>query len=92
MDNIIHVRELIEELEQFPDDCPIMIAVIKYPGEFAIRTTQEGELRWDLGTDVEVNPLEEGEISLHEGQVWLQVELEEYDTERALLNGAKPEV
>lgn len=90
VEGILTVSELIEELQELPGDARVMIAVVKYPGEFCLKATPDGEWRWDLGSDVEVKPLEEGEISVHDGQVWIQVELEEYNAERAMLNGATP--
>lgn len=89
MNGILTVAELIEELQEHPPDALVMMAVVKYPGEFALRATPEGEWRWDLGTDVEVSPLEHDEITQVDGQVWLTVELAEFNEERAMLNGSQ---
>lgn len=89
MQGILTVAELIQELEAFPPDALVMVPVVKYPGEFAIRATPEGEQRWDLGTDVEVVPLEREDVLMQDGQCWLTVELTEYNEERAMLNGSQ---
>ena len=88
MENIYTVGELIEDLGNYPADQPVMMVVVKYPGEFTIKPDLDGNPRWDNGTDVEVHPLEHGEITEKDGQVWLTVELHEYNEERAMLNGA----
>jgi hypothetical protein len=82
MDGIMTVREVIEELSGRNPDAPVMIAVIKYPDEFAIRF-KDGVPSWADSTDVECIPLETGEITTtHEGVVMMAVELEEYDAVR----------
>ena len=89
MEGTMTVAELRAALTEFEDDAVVMMAVIKYPGEFAMRLTNTGEWRWDQGTDVEVQPLDPDEIRMLDGgQCWLVVELEEYNIERAMLNGA----
>jgi hypothetical protein len=88
MEHIMRVADLRKELEDLPDDAPVMIAVVKYPNEFALKATPEGKWRWDLSTDVEVHPLEHEEVTLVDGQVLLTVELEEYDEARAQLDAA----
>lgn len=89
MQGMMTVSQLIDELNSFPPDALVMVPVVKYPGEFAIRHTSGGEPRWDLGTDVEVVPLEQGDITQVDGQCWLTVELAEFNEERALLNGSQ---
>lgn len=86
--DIYTVAQLIDELGDFPPDALVMLAVVKYPGEFSMRADDEGTLRWDLGTDVEVVPFELGDLTLTQGQAWITVELAEYNIDRALLNGA----
>lgn len=88
MEGITTVSELIEVLHTFPPEAIVMVPVVKYPGEFACRETPEG-WRWDLGTDVEVIPLEQDDVVLMDGQCWLTVELQEYNEERATLNGSQ---
>ena len=82
MENVMTVREVIRELEDLPPDAPVMITVVKYPAEFAVRDTDEGG-RWDLGTDVECHPLEDGEITLQQGLVYFTTELTDYEEARA---------
>jgi hypothetical protein len=89
MQGTMTVAELIDELSTMPQDAVVMIPVIKYPGEFALKATPDGEWRWDLGTDVEVVPLERDDITQVDGQCWLAVELTEYNEERAMLNGSQ---
>lgn len=87
MEGTITVAQLIEELGNLPPEAIVMIPVVKYPGEFTMRHTEQG-WRWDLGTDVEVVPLDLDDITLVDGQCWLTVELMEYNEERATLNGS----
>jgi len=82
MDDIMTVAELMAELSELPPDAPVMITVVKYPGEFALRDTDDGA-RWDLGTDVECHPLERGEVTLQQGLVYLTTELNDYSEVRA---------
>lgn len=81
MEDVMTVRQLIEELAELPPDAPVMMTVVKYPAEFEVRATPEGG-RWDLGTDVECHPLEHGEVTLQDGLVYLTVELTDYDEAR----------
>lgn len=82
MDGIMTVREVIEDLTGRDPDAPVMIAVIKYPDEFAIRF-KDGIPTWADSSDVECVPLETGEITTtHEGVVMIAVELAEYDARR----------
>lgn len=82
MDGIMTVREVIEDLTGRDPDAPVMIAVIKYPDEFAIRF-KDGVPTWADSSDVECVPLETGEITTtHEGVVMIAVELAEYDAKR----------
>ena len=82
MDGIMTVREVIEDLTGRDPDAPVMIAVIKYPDEFAIRF-KDGIPTWTDSSDVECVPLETGEITTtHEGVVMIAVELAEYDAKR----------
>jgi hypothetical protein len=87
MDEILTVSQLIEQLQQFPGDALVMTVVVKYPGEFTLKPDMDGNMRWDSGSDVEVQPLEEEPI-MYDGQVWIVTELDEYNPERAMLNGA----
>lgn len=90
MQGTMTVAELRAALTEFADDAPVMIGVVKYPGEFAFRkSAATGEWRWDTGTDTEIIPLEADEIRSQDGgQCWLVVELDEYNAERAMLNEA----
>lgn len=82
MDDIMTVSQLIEELRELPQDAAVMIAVVKYPNEFTLRTSPDGAASWDLGTDVECHPLELGEVTLQQGLVYMTVELTDYDEAR----------
>lgn len=86
MDGIMTCRDLINELLQLPDEAPVMIAVVKYPEEFAIRV-KDGEWSWDESTDVECLPLDSDEISVQHGMIYLVVELEDYDEQRHIAGG-----
>ena len=89
MDNIITAGELRTLLEDFPPETKVMIPVVKYPGEFGIEwDAHTDEWRWDLGSDVEVVPLEAEDILHKDGQCWLVIELTDYSEERAQLNGS----
>lgn len=82
MDGIMTVREVIEDLAGRDPDAPVMIAVIKYPEEFAIRF-KDGVATWSDSSDVECVALETGEITTtHEGVVMIAVELADYDVRR----------
>lgn len=85
MDDILTVAELIEELKQLPPEARVFLTVVKYPEEFGLKPTVEGEYRWDLGSDVECIPLERGEITLHDGLVYLTAELADYNEARRSL-------
>lgn len=88
MDDIMTCRELIQALLELPPDAPVMIAVIKYPEEFALRVDVEGELSWMDSTDVEVVPLERDEVTLQRGNcVTIAVELADYDAQRHFAGG-----
>ena len=82
MDDVMTVRQLMEELSDLPPDAPVMMTVVKYPNEFQIRSGPDGVGRWDTGTDVECHPLEHGEVTLQDGLVYLTVELTDYDEAR----------
>ena len=51
MDGIMTTSDLIEALQELPPDAHVMVAVVKYPEEFAVRI-REGEARWADHTDV----------------------------------------
>lgn len=88
MQGILTVGEMIDQLTEFPSDTPVMVAVIKYPEEFAIRL-KEGEVTWADHTDVECQPLsdEAGEITLVNGTLMIAVELTDYDEQRHYAGG-----
>jgi len=86
MDGIITASELITELERMPPDMPVMIAVIKYPEEFQIEV-KDGEASWMDHDDVEVQPLEDGEVTMQDGFVCISVELNDYDAQRHFAGG-----
>lgn len=82
MDEIMTVRQVIEELQGRDPDAPVMVAVIKYPEEFSIRF-KDGIPTWSESSDVECIPLEVGEITTtHDGVVMMAVELADYDAQR----------
>lgn len=76
------VGTLRAELLDFPDDLPVVVAVVKYPGEFGVRPDWQGNACWHNGDDVETCALEVGELHQIEGLLYLTVELEEFDAER----------
>jgi len=86
MEGIMRVGELIEELLEHDVDAPVMIAVVKYPAEFALRH-KGGEWSWMDSTDVECHPLEHGEITVQRGAIVLAVELNDYDAQRHFAGG-----
>lgn len=78
MNDVIRVQDLIHELEKLPMSAPVMVNVVKYPGEFQI------DERWDISSYVESCPLEVDEtIAEREGIVYLCVELTDFSQERA---------
>lgn len=86
MTDIYTVDQLQKELANMPRDAPVMLCVIKYPGEFALRLDRStGDVAWDDSDDVEVRPLEHGEVTLQRGMVYLAVELDDFNPERAML-------
>lgn len=76
------VGTLRVELADMPDDLPVVVAVVKYPGEFGVRPDSQGHACWHNGDDVETCPLEVGELFQIDGLLYLTVELEEFDVER----------
>jgi len=86
MDGIMTTSDLIEALRELPPDAPVMVAVVKYPEEFAVRI-REGEANWADHTDVECQPLEAGEITMINGVVHIAVELTDYDAQRHFAGG-----
>ena len=88
MDGILTVADMIEVMQGFEPTAPVMVAVIKYPEEFAIRV-RDGEASWADHTDVECQPLsdEEGDITLINGTVMISVELTDYDAQRHFAGG-----
>lgn len=90
MDDIMTVRDLIAELEQRDPDLPVMIAVVKYPEEFNWKESKvDGTMTWMDSTDVEVHPLEHGEVTMQENpnMLVLAVELMDYDAQRHFAGG-----
>lgn len=79
MNDVMTVSTLREQLDKFPDDAPVMICVVKYPDRFALKQGADGYWRWDLGDDVEVLPLEDGDMSFLDGALTLNVELADYN-------------
>lgn len=86
MDGVMTVRELQEELGNFPPEATVMVAVVKYPEEFKLRF-KDGKYSWTDSTDVECHPLEHGEITQQDGLVILAVELTDYDRLRHFAGG-----
>lgn len=86
MDGIMTTADLIEELKKQPPTQPVMIAVVKYPEEFALRHKDDG-WSWLDSTDVEVQPLEHGEVTTQNGFTTIAVELMDYDAQRHFAGG-----
>lgn len=87
MEGILTVGELRQQLADLDNDAaPVMIAVVKYPEEFHLRL-RDGEVSWTDSTDVEVHPLEEGELHLITGILHLTTELADYDEQRHFAGG-----
>ena len=86
MEGIMTTADLIKDLQRMPQDAPVMVAVIKYPEEFAIRL-RDGEMSWTDSTDVEMQPLEHGEVTMQRGCVTIAVELMDYDQQRHFAGG-----
>lgn len=86
MEDILTTRQLIEALEDQPLDAPVMIAVVKYPEEFAVHI-KEGKASWTDHSDVECLPVEAGEITVVDGVVMITVELTDYDAQRHFAGG-----
>lgn len=80
MTDIMTNRDLINALLELPLDAKVMIAVVKYPEEFALRVNlEEKTASWLNSTDVECHPLEFDEVTLQDGMIHIAVELEDYD-------------
>ena len=77
MEGIMTVRDLIEDLADRDLDQPVMVAVIKYPEEFAIQF-RNGEARWTDHDDVECVPVGFDDIQSINGIVHISVELADY--------------
>lgn len=75
MHDVLRVQDLIRELEALPLDAPVMVAVVKYPDQFELKSD------WDLSSAVEVCPLETGEVLDMRGMVLLTVELTDFQEE-----------
>lgn len=86
MNGILTTKELIEELKRMPEDAPVVIAVVKYPEEFAIRF-KDDSMSWTDSTDVECVALEQGEVTLQRGCTTIAVELMDYDAQRHFAGG-----
>lgn len=86
MDGIMTVADLIAELQEYPAEAPVMVAVIKYPEEFKVQI-KDGSASWSNHTDVECQPLEHEEITMIDGVVHLAVELTDYDAQRHFAGG-----
>lgn len=87
MQGIMTVGDLIDELGSLPREAPVMIAVIKYPAEFALRSRNGEAWTWTDSTDVECHPLEQGEITMNDGIIHIAVELNDYDEQRHFAGG-----
>lgn len=73
---IMTVAQLIDQLTEYDGDTPVMIAVVKNPGE-----VDNKPIRWDWDSDtaVEVVPLSPDDVTMQHGtMVYLTVELAEY--------------
>ena len=87
MEGILTVGDLRRELDRFPDDMPVQVAVVKYPEEFALRGGVDTELSWTDSTDVELVMVEAEEITQQGACVTIAVELMEYDAMRHFAGG-----
>ena len=87
MEGLMTVSDLIERLGEVDPNCPVFIAVVKYPGEFKIEF-KNGEPRWADHDDVECQPLTHDDvIEMTDGIVYLAAELDEFNADRWMLNG-----
>lgn len=87
MEGIMTVGDLIDDLSTRDMASPVMIAVVKYPEEFAIRF-KDGVPCWADSSDVECVALESGEVTTTpDGLVMIAVELTEYDAQRHFAGG-----
>lgn len=91
MEGIVTLGDFIAELTDIASSqdawgAPVMIAVIKYPEEFAVRI-KDGKASWADNSDTEVQPYESGEITLVDGSVMIAVELTDYDAQRHFAGG-----
>lgn len=86
MDQILRVQDLITELEKLPMGAPVMIAVVKYPDQFELKVSSDGEATWDHNEAVEVVPLETGEIHRHGDLIYITAELTDYAEEANALS------
>lgn len=82
MEDIIRVKELRERLKDLPDNAPVMIAVTKDPTNAEFGWGED----WDIQAAVEVVPLEREEVAVHNGMLYLQVELTDTDEELREIN------
>lgn len=89
LDNdIMKVGDLIAQLLEYDANLPVMIAVVKYPEEFALRkNAHTGEVSWMDSTDVECIPLEHGEVTNQDDIITIAVELMDYDEQRHIAGG-----
>jgi hypothetical protein len=91
MEGIVTVGELIAELQKQPQDAPVMIAVIKYPEEFAVRfkPNDDGDLEanWADSPDIELVPYEADDITMQRGVCTIAVELTDYSLQRHYAGG-----
>lgn len=86
MTGVMTTLDLVRELLTMPLDSPVMIAIVKYPEEFAIRI-KDGHATWADSTDVECHPLETGEVTMVDGMTMITVELTDYDAQRHFAGG-----
>ena len=87
MQDIMTVKDLIEDLSQRDPNAPVMVAVIKYPGEFAVQFKEDGPT-WVERSDVELVPITfDDVIHLDEGIIYIAAELEEFNEERWMVGG-----
>lgn len=82
MDHIMTVRDVIEQLQGYDPDLPVMIGVCKYPEEMPTHNWLDHETS-------EVIAVEQDDISIHDngGVIIFGCELADYSKERHFAGG-----
>jgi hypothetical protein len=91
MDGLMTAADLIARLQEVDPNAPVFIAVVKYPGEFRVEFKDDGP-HWADHDDVECQPLTDDDvIEMNDGIVYLAAELDEFNADRWMLNGNRPD-